>query len=65
MIKVMGITEAAERLGWKKQQVLNYLKRAEVKGFPPGMFPKPFQRIASGWLWMAEDIEAYAKSRTE
>jgi hypothetical protein len=62
-IKVMGLTEVADRLGWKKQQVTNYLKRAEAKGFPPGMLPKPFQRIASGWLWLAADIEEYANGR--
>lgn len=59
----MGIAEVAGRLGWSKQHVASYLKRAEEKGFPPGMMPKPFQRIAMGWLWLAEDIEEYAKDR--
>lgn len=63
MNKIMGLTEVAEHLGWKKQQVTNYLKRAEAKRFPLGMFPKPYQRISAGPLWLAEDIEDYAKGR--
>lgn len=63
MLKVMGMAEVAERLGWSKQHVASYLKRAEEKGFPTGMLPRPFQRISSGWLWLAGDIEEYAKGR--
>jgi hypothetical protein len=65
MNKVMGLSEVALRLGWKSQQVTNYLNRAEAKGFPAGMLPKPFQRIAAGWLWLASDIEEYAKSKKD
>jgi hypothetical protein len=62
-LKIMGMAEVADRLGWKKQQLVNYLNRAEAKGFPTGSLPKPFQRIAAGWLWDAEEIEKYAKER--
>jgi len=65
MNKVMGTAEVAERLGWSKQHVVSYLSRAKVKGFPPGMFPKPFQRIASGWLWLESDIDAWIESKTK
>lgn len=61
--KVMGLAEVAEHLGWKKQHVTTYLNRAETKGFHEGSFPQPIQRISSGWLWLASDIEEYKKSR--
>lgn len=62
-MKVMGLAEVAERLGWSKQHAASYLARADQKGFPPGMFPKPFQKLNMGLVWWAEDVEEYAKGR--
>lgn len=62
-MEVMGVAEVAARLGWSKQHVASYLRRAEEKNFPQGMIPRPCQRIAAGALWRAEDIEIYAKGR--
>ena len=62
-LQMAGLKEAADILGWSKQQITNYLKRAEGKEFPPGMFPKPVQRIASGPLWFVWQIEDYKNKK--
>ena len=52
---IVGVAEAAEILGWQKQQVQTYITR--------GKFPKPFQRLSSGPLWLKKQIEQYRDSR--
>ncbi|UED72091.1 helix-turn-helix transcriptional regulator [Brevibacillus sp. HD3.3A] len=63
--ELVGLAETAELLGWKKQQVQNYIKRAEEKGWPEGMFPEPIQRLASGPVWTREQIELYKNERKQ
>lgn len=46
-----GVAEAAEILGWKKQQIHVYMRR--------GKFPEPIQVLASGPIWTREQIETY------
>lgn len=53
---LVGLSEAAEILGWQKQQVTEYMKR--------GKFPKPLQRLASGPIWTYKQIEDYKDSRS-
>lgn len=52
---LVGVAEAAEMLGWKKQQVTEYIRR--------GTFPEPLQRLASGPVWTYKQIEDYRDSR--
>jgi hypothetical protein len=47
-----GIAEAADVLGWDKRRVVTYIDR--------GSFPEPVQALASGRLWVRDDVEAYA-----
>ncbi len=49
---VVGVAEAAEIMGWDKRRVITYLDR--------GSFPEPLTALASGRLWLREDVEAYA-----
>jgi len=51
----VGVSEAAEILGWQKQRIVTYLSR--------GVFPEPTQRLASGPLWTRQQIEEYRDSR--
>ncbi|WP_110930666.1 hypothetical protein [Paenibacillus bouchesdurhonensis] len=53
---LVGLSEAAEMLGWQKQQVSEYMKR--------GKFPDPLQRLASGPIWTYKQIEDYKDSRS-
>jgi hypothetical protein len=50
---VVGVAEAAEIMGWDKRRVITYLDR--------GSFPDPLTSLASGRIWLREDIEAYAE----
>ncbi len=50
---VAGVAEAAEILGWDKRRVITYLNR--------GSFPEPLTSLASGRIWLREDLEAYAR----
>ena len=50
---VAGVAEAAEILGWDKRRVITYLNR--------GSFPEPITALASGRIWLREDLEAYAR----
>jgi hypothetical protein len=50
---VAGVAEAAEILGWDKRRVITYLNR--------GSFPEPFTSLASGRIWLREDLEAFAR----
>lgn len=52
---VIGLSEVATLLGWSKQQVSVYISRDS--------FPEPAIRLASGPLWMIDDITAFKDSR--
>jgi len=51
----VGVAEATEILGWKKQQLYVYMQRRK--------FPNPVQRLASGPIWTRKQIEDYRDSR--
>lgn len=51
--QIAGVAEAAEIMGWDKRRVITYLDR--------GTFPEPLTSLASGRIWLREDLEAYAK----
>jgi hypothetical protein len=48
-----GVAEAAEIMGWDKRRVITYIDR--------GHFPEPLTSLASGRVWLREDVEAYAR----
>jgi hypothetical protein len=50
---VVGVAEAAEIMGWDKRRVVTYIDR--------GHFPEPITWLASGRIWLREDVEAYAE----
>lgn len=52
---IVGVAEAAEMLGWSKQQINTYIRR--------GKFPAPIQRLASGPIWARDQIESFKGSR--
>ena len=39
-------------MGWDKRRVITYIDR--------GSFPEPLTTLASGRIWIREDIEEYA-----
>jgi hypothetical protein len=49
---VVGVAEAAEIMGWDKRRVITYIDR--------GSFPEPLTSLASGRIWLREDVQAYA-----
>jgi hypothetical protein len=49
---VVGVAEAAEIMGWDKRRVITYIDR--------GSFPEPIVALASGRIWLREDVEGYA-----
>ena len=51
--QVVGVAEAAEIMGWDKRRVITYIDR--------GSFPEPLTALASGRIWLREDVESYAK----
>jgi hypothetical protein len=51
---VVGLAEAAEIVGWDKRRVLTYLNR--------GSFPEPLTALASGRIWLREEVEGYAEN---
>jgi len=53
--EIVGHYEAAKILGWQKQQVAVYISR--------GKFPEPLQKLASGPIWLKEDIQKFKESR--
>ena len=55
MKEIVGHYEAAEILGWQKQQVAVYISR--------GKFPEPLQKLKSTPIWFKEDIEKFKESR--
>ena len=53
MPALAGVAEAAEIMGWDKRRVITYLDR--------GSFPEPLTSLASGRIWVRDDVEAYAR----
>ena len=53
--RLVGVSEAAEILGWDRRRVITYVDR--------GAFPSPIAALASGWVWRREDVEAFARDR--
>ncbi len=51
--RLAGVAEAAEIMGWDKRRVITYLDR--------GTFPAPIAALASGRVWRAADVEAFAR----
>jgi len=51
--RLAGVAEAAEIMGWDKRRVVTYIDR--------GSFPEPLTTLASGRVWLREDVEAYAR----
>ncbi|MEX0989310.1 MAG: hypothetical protein WD206_03300 [Actinomycetota bacterium] len=49
-----GVAEAAAILGWDKRRVITYLDR--------GAFPQPLIALASGRIWLREDVESFANA---
>jgi hypothetical protein len=49
--QIVGVAEAAEIMGWDKRRVVTYLDR--------GQFPEPLTSLASGRIWLREDVERY------
>ncbi|HEY6566108.1 MAG TPA: hypothetical protein VI341_01205 [Actinomycetota bacterium] len=49
---VVGVAEAAEIMGWDKRRVITYIDR--------GSFPEPIITLASGRIWLREDVSSYA-----
>lgn len=50
-VDLVGVTEAAEILGWDKRRVSTYQAR--------GSFPEPVARISAGSIWLRSQIEDY------
>jgi hypothetical protein len=50
---LVGVAEAAELMSWDKRRVITYIDR--------GHFPEPIASLASGRIWLREDVEAYAE----
>jgi hypothetical protein len=50
--RIVGVAEAAEIMGWDKRRVITYIDR--------GHFPEPIDALASGRIWLREDVEDYA-----
>ena len=54
---VVGVAEAAEIMGWDKRRVVTYIDR--------GSFPEPITALASGRIWLREDVQTYAEQWRE
>jgi hypothetical protein len=52
---LVGVTEAAEILGWDRRRVATYIGR--------GAFPPPLASLACGRVWRRDDVEAFARDR--
>jgi hypothetical protein len=50
--QIVGVAEAAEIMGWDKRRVITYIDR--------GSFPEPLTALASGRIWLRQDVEDYA-----
>jgi hypothetical protein len=51
--RLLGVSEAADVLGWDKRRVSTYVKR--------GSFPDPVEELAGGRVWALDDVLAFAK----
>lgn len=51
---VVGVAEAAEIMGWDKRRVVTYIDR--------GSFPEPITALASGRIWLREDVQSFAET---
>jgi hypothetical protein len=51
--RIAGVAEAAEITGWDKRRVVTYIDR--------GSFPEPITTLASGRIWLRDDVEAWAR----
>lgn len=51
---LVGLSEAAEILGWDKRKISTYIKR--------NSFPEPLRKLASGPIWTYKQIEDYQKN---
>jgi hypothetical protein len=49
-----GVAEAAAILGWDRRRVVTYIDR--------GSFPSPIASLASGRVWIRDDVEAFARA---
>ncbi len=49
--KLYGVAEFAEALGWDRSRVSKYLTREAV--------PEPYARLASGPVWLEEQVHAF------
>lgn len=56
-IDLLGLTEVAKLLGWKKEKLSTYIGR--------GVFPEPVHRVAATPLWRRKQIEDYQKLKTK
>jgi predicted DNA-binding transcriptional regulator AlpA len=52
---LIGLTEAAQIMGWDRRKVATYIAR--------GAFPEPIARVAAGPLWTRRQIEEYKRQR--
>jgi hypothetical protein len=52
---LVGVSEAADILGWDRRRVATYVSR--------GAFPAPLATLASGRVWRRDDVEAFARDR--
>jgi hypothetical protein len=48
-----GVAEAAAIMGWDKRRVITYIDR--------GRFPVPIQTLASGRVWLRDDVVRFAE----
>jgi hypothetical protein len=53
--ELVGVSEAADILGWDRRRVATYVSR--------GAFPEPVAALASGRVWRREDIVAFGEDR--
>lgn len=53
--ELVGVSEAAELLGWDRRRVATYVGR--------GVFPEPVATLASGRVWRRQDVEAFGRDR--
>lgn len=53
--ELVGVSEAAEILGWDRRRVATYVSR--------GAFPEPVAYLVSGRVWRREDVEAFGADR--
>lgn len=52
-IELVGVTEIATMLGVSTQRV-SQLSRSAA-------FPEPVAKLAAGWIWKLEDVQAWAR----